>query len=365
MVTAGVFWIGSACLFVGAAAIIILGGIETTRQSARTVLHAAVCLIAAVLYVVLAAGTPRISIGPIEIGTRYVTWLLTTPLLLAALTVTAAPLGRTVVRWAATIVFLDLVVVLTRAIAEDQIGASVWVWLFISLVALVLLFALLWLPIREIAESGHPTRAELYQRHAGLLTVLFSLYPVAFALGPDLLAVSGRATVAAVYTILDIGLFVAYGLLVVLEGARLQALEAGGEDAVTRREPTARAREPALQHMLRERYAGSRARALELYDRGGKTTRVLWAAGRDGAARLSAAAGRHAAARSIRLDGRPARPADPDRTVAPVRKRRRRARPQLTSTPFGNLTKEDAVPVAIVAVALIIVARAGRPADDD
>lgn len=362
--TSTVYLIVAICLGLGGVAILALGGFTTQRQGARTGLHGIVCLIAATLYMVLATGGTTVDVGPVTIDTHHFVWLLATPLLIAALTVTASPIGRPIVPLALTVIFVDVVMVLAGAVVVEQTGAAVWVWFLVSLIALGFVYLLLWEPIREIAHSGHPTRAELYDRHAGLLTILWSLWPVAFFLGPDFQGLWGAGGQALVYGAIDIAAMVAYGLLVVLEDERLIPLEEGEERAF----PAARAQltaamygspapEPPLVAVPRAGRAAARQRLLDLYYRGGE------------AARLAAGAGRHHAGRMVTA-GRPllmrttttVRHAPPP--PPPPRRRPRPRPPGLLDTPFGRLRREDMVPAAMVAAALLVIAhtahRAGR-----
>lgn len=252
MVADAVFWVGALCLGLGALAILLLGSASSSRQAARTGLHGTVCLIAAAAYIILATGTREVEIGPLEIGTRYLDWLLTTPLLLVALTVTAAPFGRTIVPLVATIVFLDVVMILAGAVAADAVGVNVWVWFAVSSVAFAFVLGLLWVPVREVAESGHPIRTELFVRHAGILTCLWLIYPVVFFLGPDFQSLFGRTAQDVLFTVLDVASKAAYGLLVVLEDDRLVPLEEKELAAARARQRTEAERPADVESALRE-----------------------------------------------------------------------------------------------------------------
>ncbi|WP_420391518.1 bacteriorhodopsin [Acuticoccus sp.] len=419
-----VFWIGAVALFVGGLAIFFLGGLSTTRQAARTTLHSVVCLVAAGFYVVLATGTREVHFGPIEIGTRYLDWLITTPLLLAALLVTAAPLGRTLVPLAATVIFLDVVMVLTGAVAAGGMGVTVWIWFVVSSIAFALVLLFLWGPVREVAREGHPVRSELYVRHAGLLTALWLIYPVVFFLGPEFQGAWGLGAQDALFAVADIASKAAYGLLVVLEDQRLVPLERHGEghdrrvaaaeerppatapappqrdrpepepvdaplagerapydaEAATQDGPaTPRSRVPeaesaadaepvpaapqrddpeareARRAARREAAARARARALELYYRGGEAARLIATEGAKQVRRRRVILQEGRPVRVMRLTYRWKTPVAA-RAVPPSKPPRVRQRRPLLPTPFGRLRKEDAAPAAMVAAVLLVVA---------
>lgn len=367
--SAPVDWLIAAALLLGALSILALGFYTNAQQCARTVLHGGVCIIAAVFYVAIAMeGQP--ALGPVEMDTHHLLWLLTTPLLLAALMVTASPTGRTLLPMAATVIFLDVVMVLARAIAADQYGAAVWVWFLVSLAAMGLMFGLLVGPIRDAAHEGHPIRAALYERHARLVVVLWSLWPAVFLLGPDMIGLIGPVMSETLYGGIDVAAMAIYGLVVVLEDERLIALESADqrsgtlyEDGVRDRlagalaadrgqpQPPGTARRPeALRSVARGRLASLSTRGSE-------------------AARTAAAASRLRAIRALRatradLASLGPRTAPPPPIAPRPQRRKRPSQSSLLDTPFGRLTREDAVPVAMVVGVLLVVAYAGRRRDD-
>ncbi|UOM35872.1 bacteriorhodopsin [Acuticoccus sp. I52.16.1] len=351
-------WIAAACLGLGAAAILALGGFQTRRQATRTGLHALVCAIAAILYVVLATGGRFLALGPLEIETHHLVWLLATPLLLAALMVTAAPVGHTLLPMALTVLFVDAVMVLARAVAAVQYGGAVWIWFLVSLAAMGLLYALLWRPIREAAHAGHPVRADLYERHATVLMALWGLWPVIFFLGPDFQGVIGHPWQQALYGVVDVAAFAGFGLLVVLEDERLIPVE-DEEDEATLHPTLLRPARPApvLHTTPATGRALARERLLENFYRGGEAARLAAVRGRTGSKRALEAAGPMV---SRAMGAR--EPAPP--TELPLRRRKpglvTSLRVGVTTTPFGQLTRDDAVPVALVAGTLFVIANASK-----
>lgn len=357
--SATVDWIVAAALLLGAVAICALGGYATRGQRARTLLHAGAAAIGAVLYATIAAGG-RTPLGPSAIDTHHLIWLLATPLLLASMMVSPALAGRAplALPMAATVVFVDLVMVLGRAVAAAQYGAAAWIWFAVSLAAMALLFALLRGPVRQAALAGPAGRAALYRRQSRWVIVLWSLWPLVFFLGPDFQALFGPALQETLLGSIDIAAIAAFGLFAVLEDERLTAQERGVEHPYR----TARARladalaadrglpatlpPPAMTRDV------ARARLLSLGERGGEAARRLARTGRAQSVRALEAGRRDLAALM------PRRPAPPPPAPRPYR--RRRAPPStLLDTPFGRLTREDAVPVAFVVATLLVVAYAG------
>ena len=217
----------SVAMVVGVGAIAAFGGGSTRRQALRTVLHAAVPLIAAIYYALSAWGFARPDVdGPDAwFSFRYVGWAITSTLLLAGLAITACPSGRRPYGLIAAITFADLAMILAGAVTESTSGWTSTLWFCVGILAFVALLALIWLPLREVADTGHPLRKEIFVRHAGLLTTLWSLYPLAFLLGPSGAGLAGVTAMVILYALLDLAAKVGYGLAVVLEDQRLAAME--------------------------------------------------------------------------------------------------------------------------------------------
>ncbi|MBJ3775419.1 bacteriorhodopsin [Acuticoccus mangrovi] len=217
-------WVGAGAMAVGALAILLLGGASTRRQAGRTGLHGLVCVITAAAYVGLATGAQTIDVA-IDVPVRVVDLSLTAALLLLALAVTAAPRGTRIDGLAIASAAAAVAMVVTGAVALDAHGGTALLFLALSLAALAAVLGLLWGPMARSAAAGHPVRQELYRRHAGLLTVLWCLYPPLMIVGPGALDLLDATWTLAGLIALDVASRAAYGLLVVLEDDRLIAVE--------------------------------------------------------------------------------------------------------------------------------------------
>jgi bacteriorhodopsin len=233
-------WLGAVALGAGAVAVAFIGGSDNARSAAKTAIHTLVPLIAAIAYVTLATGAGMFDLdgdGSTFHYVRYVDWVITTPLLLVALTITAAPLGRNLWALATVLVLADVAMIATGLVAAAGRTVETGVWFLLSMASYLVVLALLWGPIRAAAASGHPVREETFTRHALVLTVLWSLYPLVFLLGPPGMDVFGIVTLTALYTILDVAAKTGYGVLVVLEDRRLAEAENADRDAAEPFEP--------------------------------------------------------------------------------------------------------------------------------
>lgn len=228
-----VLWITALGLFAGTIAIALVGGASTPAQAARTSLHAAVTLIAAIAYTIMAAGGGAYDFdgdGVLFEYVRYADWAITTPLLLLALSITALPSGRRAHSLIAALLFANVAMIGAGLVAGLTEGWTSAMWFVASTLAFLVVLAILWSPLREMAEGGHPVRTELYVRHAGVLTGLWSLYPFVFLAGMDGAGLMGPLGTVLGFAVLDIASKVGFGLLVVLEDGRL-AKEEGVERA--------------------------------------------------------------------------------------------------------------------------------------
>jgi hypothetical protein len=354
------FRLAFAALVLGGATIAICGGGATRRQVFRTVAHGLACLVGAVGYFGLMVGQRTNEVLGFELATRSIDWILVIPLLVLSLAVTAAPLGKSIVPMTATAMFLGAVSALASAIADQTVGASVWVWFAVWLVALGLVFGVLWQPMADSAASGHPLRNETYRRHAAVLTVLLALFPIAFLFGPDMLYAYGRNTTDAIIAFLDVVLMAGYGLLVVFEDEKLVEIEraaeaVGPERAAAIDSPDA----PAILGVGVERGAISGGRFLEPGDlRAGAGARLGRLQLRTDAARAASGpvARRIAdAARDPLGFGPKLTPREPPAVV-----RRRRRRKNGGPFPFAAFAGRESGPAALVALTLFVIANARR-----
>ncbi|SEE68279.1 bacteriorhodopsin [Pseudomonas coleopterorum] len=166
----------------------------------HTLIHAAVPFIAATAYLAMYLGVGNL-IKPddsITYVARYFDWLLTTPLLLAGV-VSSAYLGARErdgqAGFVASIVTLDVMMIVTGLVASLALyGTIKWVFFAWSCVAFVGVLYLIWKPLAALSEAS-PAIGAAYRRNSGFLTVLWLIYPVVFAVGPEgIWAISDAAT---------------------------------------------------------------------------------------------------------------------------------------------------------------------------
>ncbi|WMS44483.1 bacteriorhodopsin [Acuticoccus sp. MNP-M23] len=348
-----ILWLVCAASAALTLAILFLGGFGTTRQAARTVAYTGAAGATAAAYALMATGigaTVEETGAPVEMAV-FGAWLVSTPLVLVGLALTATPVGHKTIGETAALVFAGAAMVVAFAIGTLVSGLAAWVWFVVGIAALGAALLLLWGPLKENSEDGHPVREQLYMRHAGVLSGLLLLYPLVFLLSPHFGGAIGFGAMAVLLAALDFGSRAAFGLLVVLEDDNLLAAEAQERGWDPRRDAAAvrpgmatpgaaapqMATAPSLRDRMLARYHESEAQLAAATRLRGGLDRVR-------------AVGRDQVRRAIGPARRPA-PRPPE----PVR--RRKPSGGLWRTPFGPLQRTDIVPVAAVATALLLIAR--------
>ncbi len=155
---------------------------------------------------------------------RYIDWTLTTPLLLLGLAWIA--LGGRLSRapgLAAGIVVADVVMILT-GVAGGATGSNFkWFWFVISTIAFLIVLGLLWGPLRAQMNRYEPEGGpRLFYTLAGMLTVLWVLYPIVWIVGTEGVGAVPASVEVFFYAVLDILAKIAFGAML-LGGIRGQA----------------------------------------------------------------------------------------------------------------------------------------------
>lgn len=208
-------WIGFIGMAVGSAALVLQMGRRTPGEEAHGVIHVIVPMIAAGLYLLMALnqGSVTIDNGRDFLWARYLDWSFTTPLLLVALALTAMEDLRRRLGIVVALVGADLYMIFAgfEAGLSPTSSADKWIWFLMSCGAFLGVFWVMWWPLR--AEANRAGNGADYLREAVVLSVLWLLYPVVFALGTEGLLIISPALAALGYTVLDLLSKVAYGLM--------------------------------------------------------------------------------------------------------------------------------------------------------
>ncbi|MGR6329923.1 bacteriorhodopsin [Sphingomonas sp. XXL09] len=209
------FLVGFTVMSLGSLAIYATGK-KTHPSGHHTLLHATVPFIAATAYLAMAfgIGTLFTGEGSVTYVARYLDWSVTTPILLAGLVLVAFhERGRTgeVGGHLTAIITLDVLMIVTGLISSlVQVPLVKWIWFAWSCAAFLGVLYLLWGPLKTIASSRGSAIGTAYSKNVTFLTVIWFLYPIVFAVGPEgLKMISDPASVWAIL-VMDVVAKVAY-----------------------------------------------------------------------------------------------------------------------------------------------------------
>jgi len=144
----------------------------------------------------------------------YADWMVSTPLIVAALAFTAMHESET--RWdlIGGLVGLQFMLIVTGIISQSA-GTTHAFWIGNAL--LVGVFYLLWGPTRSIAEDSSEALARSYRRLATYITVFFILYPVVWYLSgltnPGAVEALGALETSLAFVVLPLFCKQIYGFL--------------------------------------------------------------------------------------------------------------------------------------------------------
>ena len=223
------YWIGVASMALGS----VYFGLAAARAPERRwqivwTLYFFICLIAVVLYLVMATGFGSYvsADGTKTTWVRYVTWFTSTPLLLLALTY----LGRSSLPLVAALLGANAFMIGTGFVAtilpEDVLSLT-W-WAISTGAYLAIAWAFLGRYRRE-AKAALPASASVFDRVVAVHLVLWTAYPVVWLLSPEGLDVVGDAWEAGLFTVLDVAAKVGFGFFA---ANSVRQIETNGEAGV-------------------------------------------------------------------------------------------------------------------------------------
>ena len=225
-------WIGTIGMALGAVVIIGLGSKAESRHHVTA--SAYVCIIAACAYFAMAskqgvhAFVDNDGVERTVYYARYLDWLFTTPLLLIGLVTVALPRltstlhGRDRNALVASVVGADVLMIVTGlfgALSRDT--HTRWVWYVISCAFFLVVLYMIAGPIRAAAAERSAGHAALYTRLLGILTVLWFIYPIIWAIGTEGAGRVGLDTEIAIFAVIDLLAKVGFGILLVSGAAKL------------------------------------------------------------------------------------------------------------------------------------------------
>ena len=218
-------WIGFAGMAAGAIVIAMLGVGLPAKERHHAIASFFVCLFATAAYFAMATGS-----GVLEAGrgidvyfARYIDWTVTTPLLLIGLMAVGLPSlrgggedGRERNALIAGVIGADVFMIVTgfvAALTGDETNRYVWYGL--SCLGFLIVLVAVWGPVYSAAKKQGKQTAQLWKTLAGVLTVLWFIYPIVWILGTEGQAVIDLKAEITIFAIIDLLAKVGFGLMLV------------------------------------------------------------------------------------------------------------------------------------------------------
>lgn len=181
-----------------------------------------ICLIAAALYLAMALGQGKSTIdGRSTFWVRYITWSLSTPLLILDL----AFLGRSSLPLTASLLGADVFMIATGLVAALSPDPINYIWYIVSTVAYLAIGYLLLVPYRQEAEQKRPRTQKNFNKLVAIHLILWTAYPVVWILAPSGIDAISSDFETMFYTLLDIASKVGFGFLALNTFSKLQRAE--------------------------------------------------------------------------------------------------------------------------------------------
>lgn len=179
----------------------------------HTYFHATVPFIAATAYLAMMFGIGdflKVD-GTVTLTARYMDWAITTPILLTGLVLTALQDRKEAAGFLVAVITLDVLMIVTGLISSlAVIPVMKLVWFLWSTAAFLGVLYILWVPLRALSRTyGGPLNGA-YLQNLTVLSIVWILYPVVFAIGPEgIRTISPDASIWAIL-VLDVVAKVVY-----------------------------------------------------------------------------------------------------------------------------------------------------------
>jgi len=236
-------WIGTIGMALGAVLIYALGSKGSHHHRVASVF---VCAIAACMYLLMAFGQGDLIVtqnnifftadGVLDVETaslvywaRYLDWVFTTPLLLIGLLTlglrAVSGHGEAVrdrLGLIAGVIGADVLMIITGLFGALSMNSQhKYIWFAISCGFFLAVLAAVWGPVRAAAAEQGGGVAALYSKLAGILTVLWFIYPILWLLGTEGTGTISLDIEVIVFTIIDLTAKVGFGILLVTGVSKL------------------------------------------------------------------------------------------------------------------------------------------------
>ena len=168
-----------------------------------------------IAYLAMALDLGKVDVaGQTTYWARYADWVVTTPLLLLALSFTAMHrLPKRDYTLIGSLVAADVVMILCGLIGDLSPSPIRFVFFWVGVAALVVVFWLVWGPLRRVARSQGEDLGQVYKTVAGYLTLFWIAYPTTWLLGPSGLGLFGQSVDTLLFVVLPVFSKVGFSIL--------------------------------------------------------------------------------------------------------------------------------------------------------
>lgn len=166
-------------------------------------------------YTAMAIGQGKVEVaGQITHYARYIDWIVTTPLLLLALSLTAMQFIKKDWVLISSLMGTQVIVIVTGLVAD--LSERSWarsLWYICGVVAFLIVLQGIWGPLRAKSKLQEPELSELYDRLLIYFTAFWIAYPVVWMIGPSGVGLIGQTTDTALFCLLPFFSKVGFSLL--------------------------------------------------------------------------------------------------------------------------------------------------------
>ena len=135
---------------------------------------------------------------------RYIDWVISTPLLLLSLNLTAKLTVKVEGTLTAALLGTQAIMIITGLVADLSPRPNQWFWYAAGCIALVIVLYLFWGPLLRKANTQHPSIVRVYKKSAAFLTIQWLLYPLVWAIGTPGIELIDSTTTTVLFIILPI-----------------------------------------------------------------------------------------------------------------------------------------------------------------
>ena len=172
----------------------------------------------AISYLSIAIGQGMLEVdSQITYYARYIDWIVTTPLLLLSLSFVAMYTIKKDLIIIFSLVFADIVMVVSGLVADLSEGYNRFIWFFIGMLGFMVSLYIIWLPLKKLAMSQSEQLDKIYTLLAGYLTIFWIGYPTTWILGPSGLSIVSQTVDTYLFIILPMFSKVGFSILTLVQ----------------------------------------------------------------------------------------------------------------------------------------------------